>query len=683
MKVFKNFCNKYLVLIPCTFIVFLNSQAFSQEKDKDSISRSSDSLKTFTLRDVEVKSSEYRKIHSSPVAVQQLKGTDLENLNSLSIADAVRYFSGVQLKDYGGIGGLKTINVRNLGSQHTSVYYDGLAIGNAQNGQIDLGKYSLQNMKEISLYSGQKPDLLQPAKAHASASSLYLISETPEFKDGKRHHTNVQLKGGSFGLLNPSLNASYKIIDNIYTKISSEYLHANGRYKFRYTNGVYDTTATRNNTDITSLRLETGIYKTQDKGISWSINFYHYQSNRGLPGAIVANRFDYSQRLWDRNSFMQGSYKNKLNKRYSFAIKGKFAKDYTRYLDPEHISLDGFLDNRYDQKEGYLSLANEFIVTNYWKIGLSTDFQYNKLDANLYRFAYPVRKTVLAALTSDIELDNIHIQGSLLGTIVNETVKTFNDTSNKEELSPTLMFNWKPFKSETFRVRGFYKNIFRLPTFNDLYYTFIGNTNLKPEYTNQYNLGFSFSKILQNGFLNHISIQSDLYYNTVKDKIIAMPSANLFRWTMMNLGKVDIRGLELALQTQHHLTKNLTLSTRTNYTYQKAIDLTPKGTTYSEQIPYAPLHSGSFISTIAANTYGMNYSFIYTGERYSQKANIPANYVEPWYTHDIAFWRTFEISQQKVKLHAEVNNFLNQYYDVILNFPMPGRHYRLTLTVPI
>ena len=683
MDIIKNFSKKHLVLISCAWLFILNSQAFSQEHTTDSNRLFSDSLKAFTLRDVEVRNSEYYKVHTSLVAFQRLHDANLKNLNSLTIADAVRYFSGVQLKDYGGIGGLKTINVRNLGTQHTAVYYDGLAIGNAQNGQIDLGKYSLQNMQEIALYNGQNPDLLQPAKAHTSASSLYLVSETPKFSVGKKHHTTVQLKGGSFGLVNPALNSSYKLGKNIYTKVSSEYLHANGRYKFRYTNGVYDTTATRNNTDITSFRLETGIYQNVDDKINWTLNAYYYQSNRGLPGAIIANRFDYNQRLWDRNSFIQGSYKNKVDNRYSFAIKGKFAKDYTRYLDPEHVSLDGFLDNRYHQKEFFLSLANEFLVMSNWKIGLSTDYQYNSLDANLYRFVYPVRKTLLTAITSAFELDNIHIQGSLLGTFVNEKVKTFQAASNKKALSPTLMLNWKPFKTETFRVRSFYKNIFRLPTFNDMYYTFIGNANLKPEYTNQYNVGFSFSKTIQNNFLKHLSFQGDMYYNTVKDKIIAMPSANLFRWTMMNLGKVEIKGLELSLQTQHLLTSNLTLATKTNFTYQKAIDVTPTGTTYRQQIPYAPLNSGSFIGTLASDTYGMNYSFIYTGERYSQKANILANYVEPWYTHDIAFWRAFTVAKQQVKLHAVVNNLLNQYYDVILNFPMPGRHYRLTLTIPI
>ena len=72
------------------------------------------------------------------VPVQMLSGEKLRTLGTHSIADAIRYFSGVQIKDYGGIGGLKTINVRSLGSQHVGVFYDGVELGNAQNGIVDL-----------------------------------------------------------------------------------------------------------------------------------------------------------------------------------------------------------------------------------------------------------------------------------------------------------------------------------------------------------------------------------------------------------------------------------------------------------------------------------------------------------------------------------------------------------------
>jgi vitamin B12 transporter len=117
----------------------LLNPVYAQDNSSKS-NKESDSLKLYHLNEVLLTTSKREFKLESPMPVQILSGKQLEKLNSLSVADAVRYFSGVQLKDYGGIGGLKTINVRSLGSAHTAVFYDGMTVGNAQNGQVDLGK---------------------------------------------------------------------------------------------------------------------------------------------------------------------------------------------------------------------------------------------------------------------------------------------------------------------------------------------------------------------------------------------------------------------------------------------------------------------------------------------------------------------------------------------------------------
>ena len=87
-----------------------------------------------------------RKPNEDIIPAQILSGDELHRLNSNSVADALRYFSGVQVKDYGGVGGIKTVNIRSMGTNHTGVVYDGVELGNAQNGQIDLGQFSLDNI---------------------------------------------------------------------------------------------------------------------------------------------------------------------------------------------------------------------------------------------------------------------------------------------------------------------------------------------------------------------------------------------------------------------------------------------------------------------------------------------------------------------------------------------------------
>ena len=136
--------------------------------------------------------------------VQRLSGKQLEKLNSYSVADALRHFTGVQLKDYGGVGGIKTIDIRSMGANHVGVFYDGIQLGNAQNGQIDLSMYSLDNIDELAVYNGQKGEIFQPAKDFGSAGMLYIRSRRPKFKDGKNYHLKASVKAGSFATINPS-----------------------------------------------------------------------------------------------------------------------------------------------------------------------------------------------------------------------------------------------------------------------------------------------------------------------------------------------------------------------------------------------------------------------------------------------------------------------------------------------
>lgn len=88
-----------------------------------------------------------KNVYTNTNPVQQIDKQVLQQLNSFSVGDAAKYFSGVLIKDYGGIGGLKTISVRSLGAQQTGVLYDGIAMADAQSGQVDLSKLSISTLR--------------------------------------------------------------------------------------------------------------------------------------------------------------------------------------------------------------------------------------------------------------------------------------------------------------------------------------------------------------------------------------------------------------------------------------------------------------------------------------------------------------------------------------------------------
>ena len=619
---------------------------------------------------------------------QRLDGETLEKLNSHSVADAIRYFSGVQIKDYGGMGGIKTINVRSLGTHNIGVFYDGIQLGNAQNGQIDLGRYSLDNIEEISLYNGQKSEIFQSAKDFGSSGTLYIKTKKPRFTGSEKYHFTAQFKTGSFGLANSSVVWEQKLTDYIHLSASAEYTYANGRYKFRYRRlkpdgGVaYDTTAVRENSDISSFRGELGLYGYATHG-TWNVKGYFYDSERGLPGAVVNNVFKRGERQWDRNIFVQGNYQAAYSRLWNMMVNVKYANDYTRFLRDDKKEL--YVDNRYYQQEAYISWANLFKINTFWSLSASADFQWNKLNSDMQNFTYPTRWTEMLSLATAFSYGRLNAQLSVLGHFIQDRAGNKNASSefsgNKHQFSPALFLSYQ--FSRDFKLNAFVKRSFRMPTFNDMYYTEVGSTALNPEKTFQCNVGMNFRRKLGHSFFDEIGLQCDAYYNYVNDKIVAYPTGQQFRWTMLNLGKVKIFGIEAGADMAAHIGA-VNLGLRLNYTYQSARDYTDPGDSYyGDQIPYIPWHSGSAIGQLAYKGWDLNCSFIYTGERYNAQENIPSNYEQPWYTTDLSLGKDFKIRKVKCRVTGEVNNLFNQYYDIVINFPMPGRNYKLILKVMI
>lgn len=658
---------KLVVMLICVYVWAWSIPTYAQSK--------LDSLQQ--LEEVIVTARNYQK---EVIPVQQLSGKELQRLNSHNIADALRYFSGIQIKDYGGVGGLKTVNIRSMGTNHVGVFYDGIELGNAQNGTVDLGRFSLDNMESVTLYNGQKSAIFQPAKDFGSAGTIYLQSRTPQFKGEKRHNVKAAFKTGSFGLVNPSFLWEHRLSQNVSSSLSAEYMYTTGKYKFTYRvkNG-YDTTAVRQNGDVNAVRIEGGLFG-KFKGGYWRMKGYFYRSERGYPGAIVRNKFTHEDRQWDTNTFFQGSMKKDFSPCYSLLLNVKYAYDYLHYLaDPNRDESLMYTNNHYYQHEVYTSAANRITLFPWWSLNFSADYQFNLLNADLKDFAYPRRHSFLFAGATAFDFNKLKMQASLLSTVVHDEVTQINSQAagNKVEWTPTAILSYRPFAPIDFNLRAFYKRIFRMPTLNDLYYTFIGNTDLEPEYTNQYNIGFTYSKDFTHTWLKRIEIQTDFYYNEVENKIIATPTSNFFRWTMINLGKVEIRGVDVAVQTEWQLGRELFLNGRVNYTYQKAQDFTnPEDEFYGGQIPYIPWHSGSANLNASFRRWEANYSFIYTGERYSSSANIPVNYQLPWYTSDCSIAYRHPLRKGNLKATLEVNNLLNQQYEVVACYPMPGINFR-------
>ena len=586
-------------------------------------------------------------------AHQVIDYSQLQSLPSSSVADALKYMAGVQIKDYGGLGGQKTINVRSLGSQHVGVYLDGVRITNAQNGTVDLGKYSLTTLESVSLFNANKAEMLMTASEYASASTVYLRTRRPDSTSVQASYSCSSFKthkaGATFAYKN------WLLLDAAYTS-------SGGEYPFEYHTEYEDTSGTRRNSDISMMRFEGNVFW---KGLQW--HTYYFDSERGLPGGIVRRLSDtYTDvgREWDRNFFSQLTWRQAYGNFQVRAI-GKYTNDYLHYRSdyPENISVHS--NNKYHQQDiyGAGALAYEH---GRWQGSLSTDLRWSDLTCNVKQFHYVYRLDSKTSLSAFYRHRGLHLTASGLYTHVTDHTYW--------AAKPLSRATWNALASYTlgkWQMRTFYKSVFRVPTLNDLYYTLVGNRNLKPEYTKQLDLGVTYEDRIFN-------IQLDAYYNRIEDRIVCLPLKGSYQWTMLNYGHTRCLGVDLSLHAhyKHH-------SLLFTATYQDDRNRTdPNEDAYNDYIAYSPKWSLTAVYTLTYKGLTASLSHMFVDKRYWTAENAIEEPLSAYNCTDLKVgyrWNIPRTRRQSITLEAECQDLFDVRYELIQRWPMPGRRFGLTL----
>ena len=637
--------------------------------------QSADTAKIIPLQNVEVVGQGSTPVTKQTAPMQIVDNKMIQRIGMNDLSDVVKTFSGVTVKDYGGIGGLKTVSIRSLGANYTAVSYDDIAVSDAQSGQIDISRFSLDNVDYVALSIGQTDDIFLPAQLFVAAGVINIQTQKPDFKD-KNYLLHLKLKSGSFGLINPTVSYSQKINNKWNTTIYGDYLTAKGNYPYTLKNGNLITREKRINSDMESGRAEADLRGQMGDNSLFHIKLYAYHSERGLPGSVHFYDKSATERLWNDISFAQIHYKNKINTHLSIQTALKYSYSYSRYKDVSDQYAIGYQEDKNMQQEYYGTLGALYTLNNELSTTFTTDYAFTTLENNFINSVEPQRNTSLTVWAAKYKKSNFTLTGSLLYALYADKVKNKEQETKRQRLSPALALSWQPFKKEDFRIRASYKGGFRVPTFADLYYLRVGNANLKPETSRQWNVGITRNGNI--GRLKNVTFTVDGYYNNVDNKIVAIPT--LYIWRMMNMGKVNIKGLDVSLSGEMPLSDKVYLFLSGNYSYQQAIDVTdPQAKNYRNQIPYTPRHSGSGSLSMENPIVNVSYFFTAVGPRYVLPQNIESNRMQGYAEHNISVNRTFKFKRFSLRLQGEILNLLNTQYDVIQYYPMPGRSWRVSL----
>lgn len=650
-----------LLLLGCTALT-------AQTVSRDTVRR---------LDEVVVTAEGKQKTAVSAVPLQSKSRIEMEALPALQVSDVLKHLSGVNIKDYGGIGGLKTVSVRSLGAEHTAVSYDGISVADGQNGQIDIGRFSLDNLHSVELATGQGDDIFVTARSLASAAVLILKTEQPVFRS-RPVTGSLSMRAGSFTTLNPAFTIAGRLSDKLSLQANVDYLYSKGDYPYllSYGTALGDSTSRerRVNSDVSNLHAELTLFG-RDSVQQGYVKLYYYDSQRGLPGAtIFYNTASFSsQRIQDRNAFAQARYERQLGQRWQLMFNGKYNYAYTYYRDPAYLGSAGVEENHYHQSEYYLNVAAAYRPLTNLMLSLTADGAITTLDADLFNFARPTRYQLLAALSLKYINSWVTLTGTALLNTSRDVTRDSEVRTNRFRCSPFISVAFRPIRSADFSIRLFYKNIYRLPTFNDLYYSRVGNRDLRPEDTHQLNAGLTYA-VSGLGWLNSLVLTADLYYNRVTDKIVAYPTKNIFTWTMLNYGLVDVLGFDFSGDIDFKLAEGYHITVAATYTYNKAINVTDKTQPdYGHQIPYTPRISGSGSATIMTPYVNISYSMIWSGVRYAVNQNYAENRLPGYTDHSLTLFHDFRLGRDHgLTVSLEGRNLANKNYAIIRYFPMPG-----------
>ena len=624
---------------------------------------------TQTIEEVVVKGFRVPGNVLASTPIQTLSHTDMERLGIHDMGDALKRFAGVQVKDYGGVGGMKTVNIRGLGAGHTGVTYDGVQVGDCQSGQVDLSRFTLDNVSLVSLQIGQEDNIYQSAKAYTSAG-LINISTLQGVSDRKPHLTTT-LRTGSYGLFSPSL-LYHQQFSRFGIGTYTSYERADGVYWFTLKNGIKTIHERRNNSDIKTWRGELNMsYQLTDKQtLQWKA--YGFTSNRGLPGSVIYDNTYSAERLKDKNVFAQMLYENRFSNRIKMKAAAKWNYAWSRYSD---IPASGYKEDTYRQNETYLTATLWTNPLQGLNLSFAQDYAHNHLSMTLPKAANPTRNSLWTALAANYQIGPFSVNASLLATNIYERVKQGNASDGFHRLSPAFSMQWRCLQD--FRLRFGYKDIFRTPTLNELYYTGIGNRHLNPEKSRMWNLGATYSHTFNRTL--QLSLTADGYFGNVTDKIIAVPK--MFYWQMMNAGKVRQLGLDVSANIEKRWGNDWSVSATGSYSYLSATDRTdPSELSYGDQIAYTPHHSGSANILIHSPWLDFGYNVLLMGERYTLGYNIPHNRMSAFTDHSITLSREFNINKQQLRVQLDVRNLGNKNYEVVRFYPMPGTNWRLSVS---
>ena len=534
----------------------------------------------------------------------------------------------------------------------------------------NLGRYLLGNAAYVSLSQGQQQESLLSARAYAAGNVISLVSAEPRFFLAERTNLKVGMELGSFNMFSPSMLWEQKWSKRLKSSLWINYLKSDGDYPFTlyYTLDRNGQTSRerRRHSAMRMFTADGSLFYTIARNNTLTAKLHYMRGMHQLPGPVqLYNQLSSAESTREEVAFGQLRWRVE-RKKVKWQVLAKAQQTWDFYEDSAAANSTHYLHNEYLQREAYLSGSGAWTAKEWLDINASVDATSNWLNSNLQQRYEVQRSSLLGVADMRMHHAGFEARAHLLATLIRDRVVDLDTLPFYHRFSPYASLMYTIGKGTT--LRYFYKETYRAPNFSELYF-FTMPRNLRPECARQHNIGVTHTAEQWGGTL-------DMYYNRVTDKIIAIPTQNMFLWSMQNIGKAEILGVDATADVYVS-----TVTVHLNYSFQHAVDRSDTASkSYGHQIAYTPRHSGGASLRLENRWVNLGASAMVVGERYYRMQNSDATRMPAYCDMGLIADRKIDLRWGTMTVQVQVLNLFNTQYEVVRSYPMMGRNYRLKIT---
>ncbi|MBI5402685.1 MAG: TonB-dependent receptor [Ignavibacteriae bacterium] len=593
-------------------------------------------------------------IYWSPSSVKVLDERKISTVNGSRLSDILKTTGNVFMKTYGGDGSLSTISLNGLGAEHTLVLIDGKKINSFQNSQADLSLIPKDKIEKIEIMSNGASSLYG---SNAIGGVINVIT-----KSLRNDNPKAELSGtlGSYGYNKYSVNYGNSTgnlkYDLFYSREKSK-----GNFKYIYYDGTSRNERERNNNGFVADNLYLDLNYRTGKKNEIRFNSGFFSQKRDLPG-IEAGTPSSSAQQRDINWNNNLSYSHFLNEAVSISSDLNYQNNLMKYTEPG-------LDESHYRNRVLTGLTTLSFKNKYFKNTSGFEVTYADISGSSFDETAS-RKQCSIFTAGEINVsDFLKLFPSLRYDYISDI--------GRDVYTGKFGLNFKPVTGINLNLRTSIGNNFSAPTFNELYWKNIGNRNLRPESSVNFDAGliYRFDLITQNIIeLNYTRIR-------LEDKIVWKP-AEFGLWKPFNIDISESNIFSIEINSRKRFNDDFEMEIGYGYTYNSSVKKSydyPGDASYGKQIFFIPVELSKMNLGVNYRNVSLNFFYSFTGKRYSDFENKERLPVIDLLDGNIGY--TIKVNKITINTKFEINNVLNEDYIIIQGYPMPLRNYKINLSL--